>query len=50
VSSYSGEQKHDWYWTPKSRRVQRCGSDAGTSPSDKDDESAPKDDGKELDP
>jgi len=65
VSAYSGEQKHDWYWTPKSRRAQRCGSDApssGTNPSpaDKDDESdrprdpaggSPKDpDGKELDP
>ena len=21
MSSYFGEQKHDWYWTPKSRRV-----------------------------
>lgn len=57
VSSYSGEQKHDWYWTPKSRRMQRCGSEAGTSPTEKDDESdrphdpsAPKDEGKELDP
>jgi hypothetical protein len=65
VASYSGEQKHDWYWTPKSRRIQRCGSEAagsgtgtGTSPSDKDDESdrpsdkggGPKDTDKELDP
>jgi len=62
VSAYSGEQKHDWYWTPKSRRLQRCGSEAagsgaGTSPADKDDESdrprdqgAPKDSDKELDP
>ena len=57
VSSYSGEQKHDWYWTPTSRRVQRCGSEAGQGPSDKDDESdrprdqgSPKDSDKELDP
>ena len=63
LSAYSGEQKHDWYWTPKSRRAQRCGSDAassgpGMSPGDKDDDSdrprdqgAPKDDGnKDLDP
>ncbi len=63
LSAYSGEQKHDWYWTPESRRAQRCGSDAassgpGMSPGDKDDDSdrprdqgAPKDDGnKDLDP
>jgi hypothetical protein len=62
VSAYSGEQKHDWYWTPKSRRVQRCGSEAagsspGSSPADKEDESdrprdpsTPKESDKELDP
>ena len=57
VSSYSGEQKHDWYWTPKPRRMQRCGSEAGTGPGDKDDDSdrprdqgSPKDSDKELDP
>ena len=26
LASYSGDQKHDWYWTPKSRRAQRCGA------------------------
>jgi hypothetical protein len=56
LSAYSGEQKHDWYWTPRPRRVQRCGSEAagssGGGASDKDDDqsSSPKDDGKELDP
>jgi hypothetical protein len=30
LSTYSGEQRKDWYWTPKPRRVQRCGHpDAG---------------------
>ncbi len=51
VSAYSGEQKHDWYWTPKPRRIQRCGSEAITSPGEKDDDqAAPKDSDKELDP
>ena len=57
LTSYASDLKHDWYWTPKSRRMQRCGSEAGTSPTEKDDESdrphdpsAPKDEGKELDP
>ena len=50
VSAYSGEQKHDWYWTPKPRRMQRCGTES-TGPSDKEDDSTSKEpDGKELDP
>ncbi len=26
LASYSADEKHDWYWTPKSRRAQRCGA------------------------
>lgn len=38
LASYSADEKHDWYWTPKSRRAQRCGA---PEPSDgsRDDES-----------
>ena len=25
LSTYSGEQKHDWYFTPGSKRAERCG-------------------------
>lgn len=25
LSHYPQEQRHDWYWTPKSRRAERCG-------------------------
>jgi hypothetical protein len=43
LASYSGEQKHDWYWTPGPRRAQRCGRpDGSDGPRDDD---APKDDG-----
>ncbi len=25
VSSYPRDQRHDWYWTPKSKRLEACG-------------------------
>ena len=28
ASAYSGDDRHDWYWTPKSRRDERCGQSA----------------------
>ncbi|MDB4935558.1 MAG: hypothetical protein JWP87_2530 [Labilithrix sp.] len=50
LASYSADQKHDWYWTPGSRRAQRCGRPEG--PSEPRDDDAPKDDGnsRETDP
>ena len=52
ISSYSADEKHDWYWTPKSRRAQRCGApEAGDGSKDDDSDHArdPKDDGKGRD-
>jgi hypothetical protein len=44
LATYSGEQRHDWYWTPKSRRTERCGQ--RPDPSDGVDESdRPRDQG-----
>jgi len=37
LATYSGEQRHDWYWTPKPRRDERCGQHA--DPKDTADES-----------
>ena len=56
LATYSGEQRHDWYWTLRSRRNERCGehadpkdgadeSDRATSPAAKD-----KGDDRESDP
>jgi hypothetical protein len=50
LSTYSGEQKHDWYRTPGSRRAQRCGH-PDSSDGARDEDSAPKDPGgHETDP
>ena len=48
LATYSGEQRHDWYWTPKSRRIERCGHRA--DPNDGADESdRPRDQGNSKD-
>ena len=48
LATYSKNQRHDWYWTPKPRRIQRCGHpDTGDGSKDDEKESggaAPKDD------
>lgn len=48
LATYSGEQRHDWYWTPKPRRTERCGQrlDPNDSSDDTDrtrEQSNPKD-------
>ena len=44
LAEYSGEQRHDWYWTPSSRRTERCGQ--RSDPNDGADESdRPRDPG-----
>jgi hypothetical protein len=56
LSAYSADMKKDWYWTPASRRTQRCGHPEGDGARDDDsdrprDPQAPKDsDSRELDP
>ena len=56
LATYSGEQRHDWYWTPKPRRSERCGQHSdpkdGTDDSDRPQPSAPgrKDEDRESDP
>lgn len=55
LASYSGDLKHEWYWTPKARRAQRCGTDAAAPAGERDDDQSPlpsKDDNssRELDP
>ena len=57
LSNYSGEQKHDWYWTPSSRRAERCGHSSSGGSGDSshgDDSDRPRDpksdDNRELDP
>ncbi len=52
LASYSIDQRHDWYWTPKSRRAERCGHrpDADEGPHE-DDTDRPRDsDPKEGEP
>ncbi|MEA2747377.1 MAG: hypothetical protein QOI41_1520 [Myxococcales bacterium] len=45
LTSYSADQKHAWFWTPTSRRAQRCGA-----PEQADDDSdRAKDDNKDKD-
>lgn len=34
VASFPKEQRHDWYWTPRSRRLARC--NASSAPNDAD--------------
>jgi hypothetical protein len=45
LASYPSDQRHDWYFTPRSRRLERCGhprdpaaprEDEGDRPRDKD--------------
>lgn len=50
LSAYSGEQKHDWYWTPSSHRAQRCKGEAASAGGVDHEDGTSKDDGKELDP
>ena len=38
LATYSGEQRHAWYWTPSPRRSDRCGQRA--EPGDAPDEGA----------
>lgn len=50
LATYPPDQKKEWYWTPKSRRVERCGSAADTPDMSKeDDSSAPSPSTKDLD-
>ena len=53
LASYSADEKHDWYWTPKSRRVQRCGGapepGEGTRDDDSDQARESKDKAKDKD-
>ena len=54
LSTYSGDIKHDWYWTPKSRRALRCGHPETNDGSHEDDSDRPKDskdsESRDLDP
>ena len=59
LASYSADQKKDWFWTPTSRRTQRCGApqpgddthdDDSDRPRDAKDNGKDKDTNKELDP
>ncbi len=56
LATYSGEQRHDWYWTPRPRRSERCGQRSdpkdGTDDGDRPQSSAPsrKDEDRESDP
>jgi hypothetical protein len=47
IASYSADEKHDWYWTPKSRRAQRCGAPEPGDGSKDDDSDRPRDNGKD---
>ncbi|CAN5730456.1 hypothetical protein BH11MYX4_BH11MYX4_42070 [soil metagenome] len=47
LATYAGDQRHDWYWTPKSRRAERCGQHA--DPNDGEGESD-RPSGKDNDP
>lgn len=49
LSSYTGDQKHDWYWTPRSRRIERCGQRAEAADPKEDDGDRPKDQAKDKD-
>jgi hypothetical protein len=53
LASYPKDVRHDWYWTPKSRRAERCGYKLGPKDDDPDEKDPPKDfapDPKEKDP
>lgn len=58
LSTYAADVKKDWYWTPTSRRTQRCGHPESDGPRDDEsdrprDQGSPKDkdpDSRELDP
>jgi hypothetical protein len=45
LTTYKGEQRKDWYWTPKPRRAQRCGHPEAPDGSREDD--SPKDTSKD---
>lgn len=42
LSTYPEEQRHNWYWTPKSKRHERCGDRSAPPPKDDDDDRATK--------
>jgi hypothetical protein len=49
LATYGGDQRHDWYWTPKSRRKERCGQPHDPSDAHEDDSDRPRDQGKDKD-
>jgi hypothetical protein len=52
LASYSADQKKDWFWTPTSRRTQRCGAPQPGDDAHDDDSDRPhdtKDNGKDKD-
>lgn len=40
LASYPKEQRHDWYWTPKAKRIERCGTPKDAKDSAPDEEPA----------
>ena len=41
LASYPKEQRHDWYWTPRAKRVERCGAPKESNPGPDDEPSNP---------
>ena len=39
LASYPKEQRHDWYWTPRAKRVERCGAPKESNPTPDDEPS-----------
>ena len=52
LAGYPSDLRHDWYWTPKSRRIERCGqkSEPSDGPHDDDSERPRDSDPKEVEP
>jgi hypothetical protein len=48
LATYTGEQRHDWYWTPSARRTELCGQHP--DPSDGADEGPKDTDPRESEP
>lgn len=40
LATYPEDQRHDWYWTPKSKRHERCGDRSPAPPKDDEDDRA----------
>lgn len=50
LASYPPEIRHDWYWTPRSRRAERCGERRAPAHEDDDGPRAAPDDGSKDEP